>query len=548
MKNTFTPGRKATLGFLVTALASGLLLTSCKKEELNVYNNSGLEWNPSIAVPLVDTKVTVEDILDRFDDEEVIVLLNDTLALRYRSEIFSLYAQDLFNIPDQAIATPGTPLSPADLITVNSGGSATFPVAADVPMTAISGASLTSVRLKAGNLDLSATHDIPHNATFNLTIPSLKTPGGASYTATLVLPPSGSDAEPTLNLAGYTLDFTAGGSTNEVTVNASVTYTGSGGVANSTQTFQVALSFSALEFSRIDGDMGTQTVPVPLDSVRIRIFENSTSGTITWFDPRLRAYFSNGFGIPMSMFIDQLSGRSAPTGTVLPITGIGPTVNITASPSPGVDAFDTFVLTKATPGSNIQAVAALRPDFIVYQVTGTTNPAGPATNFVLDTSKVKLDMEVELPFYGTASGFTVADTIKLVASDSTIQANDIEDIQSIMLRLYVNNGFPAEGHVQVYFMDSTNSFRIDSLILDGGQFLAPAVVDASGRVIEKVEKTTDITITRTQLEKLVNLGVRNLVVQSRIDSNDMGATTVIIFKGYYMDVKLGLMVEIKHRF
>jgi hypothetical protein len=273
------------------------------------------------------------------------------------------------------------------------------------------------------------------------------------------------------------------------------------------------------------------------------VFENSTSGNITWADPRLRAYFYNSFGVPMAMNITTLNGKS-PDGSIFPITGLGPIVNINAPTLAGDVALTQFNLTKSTPGSNIDVVAANRPEFIFYEVAGSTNPAGPASNFVLDTSKVRLDMEIELPFYGTASNFTVADTIKLVASDSTIQANDIEEIQSLLFRLYVNNGFPAQGYVQIYFLDSTNTNRIDSLIVGDNTLFKQAILDGSGRVTQKVERTLDIQITRPQLESLVDKGVRNLLVVSKVESNDMGATTVIIFQGYHMDVKLGMMVEI----
>jgi len=77
---------------LVTATA--FALTGCSKENID-----DIAWNPTVAIPLVSTSLSLDDILN--DTTGIIIKNPDaSLSLFYTTDLSSPNAEDLFSIPD----------------------------------------------------------------------------------------------------------------------------------------------------------------------------------------------------------------------------------------------------------------------------------------------------------------------------------------------------------------------------------------------------------------------------------------------------------------
>lgn len=527
---------------------SGVFLQSCKKEYFELDRVKDADWNPTVAVPLVNSKVTVPDILDRFDDDDVIVIDGDgQLALLYYSQIFSQSAEGLMAIPDQTPPTVPLPMTNAEVLQLNGGTAVNKQVNNTVSLGTAQGEVFQEIDFKGGDLQIAANNNINRDVTLTITFPDIQS-NGNPLVLTANPAANGSD-NVNSSLVGYTATLAAN---NQLDVTIDMTISGQGGaVTNPLATVDVDLSMLNIAFSRVTGNFGSLAINLA-DSVRIRIFENSDDGTIFWEDPKIRAFFSSSLGADLSVNLNRFDGFSENTGQLINITGLPSPINITPPSAIGQTQVTSYLLDNTN--SNIQAVTQASPTRIIYDVTGNLNPSGspnPNPNFALDTSRISLDVEVELPFHGTAVDFAKADTIEV---DIFPLDDDVEEVQEVTLRLDLDNGFPVEGKGQVYFFDSTlyingqynpnHNAVIDSMISNPQDFIIESgILGANGRVTTRTQKVTELTLNRDQLERLENMGMRYMVARGVVETTNAGSQVIKIYDDYDMGIRLGMKVK-----
>src|SRR6185295_7703444 len=81
---------------------------------------------------------------------------------------------------------------------------------------------------------------------------------------------------------------------------------------------------------------------------------------------------------------------------------------ITAPVTPGGSANTTFSLTSAN--SNISQITSSLPHDLVYQFSCQLNPGNAPKNFVVDTSRLMIGVDFQLPLYGQLSGIAISKT------------------------------------------------------------------------------------------------------------------------------------------
>ena len=78
-----------------------LIFSSCKKDFEGLENE---DWKPVLAIPLVNSVITVDDVLTEFNHpEEVLILPNNVVALNYKGELFSFEPDELLVLGDSEI-------------------------------------------------------------------------------------------------------------------------------------------------------------------------------------------------------------------------------------------------------------------------------------------------------------------------------------------------------------------------------------------------------------------------------------------------------------
>ncbi len=537
------------LACLSLLLAGVLSLQSCKKEYFEPDRIKDATWNPELAIPLIKSNITVPEVLGRFDDQDVIVIdTTGILALRYYGNIFSVSAESVVALQNQS-NTQTTALTPANVVALTGGNNVSVgPITYNMPLDMSNFTSvpeIQSITFKSGTMDIALNTAFTYPTTITVTIPGL-TPASP-----MTVNGGGSISVP---LAGKTLDLTQGGpGFNNIVITAAGTIS-SGGSGNAGDQMSLTVAVNSPAYSLILGDVKQQAFGVPSSEVRIRFFENQQDGVVTWADPRVKAIFNSRVGADVRLDVPQLEfvdASGAPFSLIGPLSSqpvIGHNATIGANQQTTIDINRN--------NSNVVNVAAAAPTKLRYTVSALTNPQGGSNvNWLRDTSKIGMDMEVFLPFDGTAVDFAKSDTtlVEIFPIDG-----DIQEIESVTFRLTIDNGFPADAHAQVYFYDSTlvdsnftgTPIPIDSMFpTTRAVVFASPVPGANGRVDQTNKKRTtlDIVLTRDMLKKLEANKFTQLIARGWVDTYDAGSRNVQIFSDYSMDLYLGVMVKIKYK-
>jgi hypothetical protein len=185
--------------------------------------------------------------------------------------------------------------------------------------------------------------------------------------------------------------------------------------------------------------------------------------------------------------------------------------------------------------SNVVALIQGQPNYVVSQIEGSANPAGPAyDNFITDSSRLDVDVEVALPLYGAVDDFLLTDTLDF-------QYANLQNVNELLIRTHLVNGFPFEARWQVYFTDAQYQ-KLDSLVLNNDLLMPSAVVNASGVVTSASVHTVDQSLDRGRI--LGIMPARKVIVQARISSAQSGQTNVKIYSHYEFTVHLGAIAKV----
>ena len=157
-------------------------------------------------------------------------------------------------------------------------------------------------------------------------------------------------------------------------------------------------------------------------------------------------------------------------------------------------------------------------------------------NFIESTSMMVMKSRIELPLDGYASGISASDT-----SDFSLGQNT-NNIESIMFRLYTNNGFPIDFTGQATFVDA-NYLPIFSLFPTPEKIVSAASVDGAGKVSSPTSKTTDIIMDSEKIPLLAN--AKYVIISGFAGTTLPLNTEVIFYDSYRIAIKLGMQVQLK---
>ena len=156
-------------------------------------------------------------------------------------------------------------------------------------------------------------------------------------------------------------------------------------------------------------------------------------------------------------------------------------------------------------------------------------------NFITDSSKLKIRTEVELPLEGSAYGFELRDTVEFNFNE------DVSQLETVMFRLNVDNGFPVDLKSQIVFLDQ-NYLPVFVVFNTPESVVTSASVNAAGRVNQRSTKITDIHLTPAQIALLPN--VKHLLIKAVSQTlNGPSGLVVKIYDDYTLSLKLGLQVQ-----
>lgn len=470
------------------------------------------QWEPGFAIPLLESTVTVDELLSDFETGGFIRTGGDNLlTVVYRAQGNSITGDNFFTLQDVQVPFLDTVLQ--------------------VPSPFAPPTTINTITLKQGRYTYGVTSLETQAVNVTVTLTDL-TQGGASFQRQYNLPASDGTTPVTLTdtalIADYNLSFAGG----DFEARYSAVRADGQSVTLPNSYFELI----DLDYSYIDGYFGTRTLPINYTISVVDLFQNWTSGNIQFEAPRLTFSFENSFGFPIRLVADSVSASTASSGDIQfqsTVLDNGINLNFPALAQVG-DAAATSVVFDNT-NSNIANIISAVPYEFYYDLEGDINPNNDPSvgNFITDSSRLDIDLDVELPLYGSISQFVVFDSLDF-------DFGEYSDLSRMDFLLNTNNGFPVDLDVQVYFMDE-NRNAIDSLFSVPTRILSAAQTDANGEVTTPTLSTQQFELSGSRLEAL-KLNAQKILVTGAFATPNGGSTPVKVLNTYQATIKLGAII------
>lgn len=526
-----------------------IILTGCKKPNLNKV--AGGTWNPNFAAPIGYADFDVHDLLAAKDVNDVITFdsLTGEMALSYRGEIASISAQSVLQLNNY---TEQVSLLPTDLgviTTPSYSGNQVSSNNTSINFPVNNGAQLNQVTLESGNLNISVNTSYKHNFTLNFTFLDISI-NGATANKTISLNYTGNvpqNVSSTLDLANAICDFTANGTaTNSLRVSVDATIQGTGQSIIGNENFDLSFQLDNLKFANATGYFGQPNLIAGSDSVLLKIFSNATSGIFSLINPKLNFTIENSFGIPITMDITNLKSINTQNGNTVNL--INPNLSNLSINTPAVmgnTAITNIAELNNGNTTNMDQLVTQTPKYLSYTINAQANPLGntPPLNFITKNSKLVVKADLKLPLEGYAYDFKLNDTLPFKFNQN------LDIIESVLIRLNATNGFPIDFIAKASFVDSNlveQFYILGDNTTNGTTIIQGAPVDNTGKVTSKTNKITDINLNKTQISKLKN--VSKIIIYAEAATTNAPNQDVTIFDYYKLSLKLGIQTVLKQDF
>lgn len=548
MKQSFPPesGPKVAV-YLLFFLITGFVIfsVSCKKFEEDFDFNKLVTpaWNPEFAIPLVNSTLYLSDFLEDSSNLNIVTNPDKSLSFIYSSDsLVSANAGDFVNFPNQDFSF----LNEFDLPAIPPGLFDTISLVENyqfIPDTSTQ--RIDSIFLEAGFLSINVETNLNRNATeLFLTIPDivnistkeplvitgdLSNPGGQQEWV-------GFDIQVDLSQYKIALNHISDTLQNNISLQLDILIEGDDNPNLSPYQFKLNGELYDLDFNRAFGYLGQYELEFS-DSLDIGIFEDAITGTINIGPGAVNLIFNihSGIGAPVTFVSDELyvtSDVNPPYHVDIELFGPGVPNEFTVN-SPDLSQIGESVISKLDfSEANFGEAFNIAPQLLKYHVAAITNYEGDSTiqNFLLDESDITLDVDLEFQVFGSIASFTVEDTVKLDFNENP------QEIEYLMMRMNVTNGFPIDAIAQVYFAD-VNYQILDSLITGDSNILPGATVGGHPdyKVITPANKITDVMIDKPRLNHIIDS--EYLIFRTTLSTSNQ--QLVKIYEDYNIIFKLG---------
>lgn len=507
---------------------SGLLflwMPSCDYSYFEIDELPDYHYSPVFAFPLVNSALSIADFAPDDDDDLIEVGDDQLISLVYSDRIISASGVQFYTLPN-AQHPANFSASPSGKNTLET-FTRTFSFEtghADELDSIVFRQGIFSVQVTAAGLAADG-----YQAAISITIPGSYNKAGEPFS--MVVNANGTAQK---SLVGYTIPFySAGTQHNRFDVHYQVVFSGQGNPANAPYIFNINQHMGSMQLEKMFGVLATRILDLPGMGIDIGIFSSGFEGEISFEDPKLRLVAANSFGFPITvtaneLYFDHENQSVEITGYPNPWTIQWPGIN-----QQGQQVLTSVLLNKGN--SNIYESVQIYPETIFSSFLAELNP-GNNRGFVLENSRLDVSVELELPLYGAASGFSLKDTIEFSRNDS------ITEIEWIELVVDVVNGLPLDLFIQLGFADE--NYNVGMELFEGVNdfnLVASAQVDANGNVLSPERKNTRIFLNEQQT--LAFLNSPNLILSARMNTANNGNTPVKIYDHQKLDVRIGARIK-----
>jgi hypothetical protein len=528
--------KSSNKGLIVMLALLFSFLAACVKDSFDVEKIAKPSFDPSIAIPLISSRMTLKDILEKTSlniiedpDSRLVTLVYET------HEIFSQMAEDVIQIPDQHFTFPEVinyqPPLQGEVFTYSYNTIRGY-------TTEVVGQRIDTLYFKSGILTIQYTSNIPYDAVSTTTSPSLreKATGAPLLLIKDIIP--GANNEIQVELKNYYMIFMQDQlEPNSVSFDFVLNIDGVPGAVPALFQFDTDVFLTGVRFQKMIGFFGQYNYSLS-DTLFFDVFGNLTEGyfQIDEESVDLDIAIHNTYGMPIWLSFFPFTAKSEinPPYSV-DINLFGPGIpNDFEILAPTYDQMGETVTTILETNSNIGEAMNISPEYIYFGVSGVSNPGLDPTelNFVFDTSNFSIDVITKMELFGLLENFILQDTL-----DFNLEIPD--EVESAEFKIKALNGFPLELDFQAYFMSSDYEV-LDSLITDQVPLLeaAPIGPEPAYRVSDPVETIFLIEVPKEKMNRISESEF--IIIKGVVSSTNND--NVKIYSDYTIDIRMSAIL------
>ncbi|MEZ5172841.1 MAG: hypothetical protein R2850_04875 [Bacteroidia bacterium] len=525
-------------------------LTSCLRDDFSKLAES--EWSPDFAFPIVYSELDVNDLL--LQEKSPTEIDPDALGLVriiYHSDNHSDIAGNLINLP-QPEANFQLQLPAGSVNNFNSSGNGSVLEDSLIQLASYSigpASRIDTVFFREGIVRMAVQSMVAQPAQVRFVIPNLliQQQGLLQPFELEAAPGSTSQSEATRNLNGAMLLPDPSG---QITLKmfVKITKSGSGQINTGETHFTGNISFENSKFKGISGYFANLQMPaITNDTLQIKLFKNAISADILQFERASTEFIvQNSTGIPFSFNLQQVDAFR--TGENIP------GLNLSAFSFPDVvngsrQSIGTGNYLYDETNSNITELVNRFPVFMLSEESFSPQQNSGLSYLLRDTSRFRVYQKLILPLNGLTLDLKLRDTFEF--DFHTIN----KDVEEVLLRLNLSNGFPVQGLLQVYFGRQAENqphapvFLVDSLFGTGNLpvLIAPQV-NAAGEAIGQTNRITDAVMTGEEWQVLKDLNCNRIIINARLTTSGDALSEVRILEDDLMSIRIGARIKLRTKF
>ncbi len=485
-------------------------------------NVDSIDYEAAYAVPLIDSEIKIEDFLEDFEEtSEIIIDPDGLIRFKYRGDVISATVEQMFESINDALP-PAIPVFSSNMA---------------LPLSSPDGIQIDFLELKKGNFVYAFQNNADEPIEVTLTMPQITRDGSPlSFDVSLpafsgegVMPIATNQPAPA-SLEGYTILP----ENDSIYIQYDAT-TISGIKLNNLPNFFIQLA--DLEFTYAEGFLGTLVYEGGRDTIEIDFFDSWVQGDVYFEEPVITFIIENSFGIPTKSKINTFEvftvrEEKLPLESSFVTDGIDfpfPDLN-----ERGAIKTKSFIFTKEN--SNIDQILGAGPLAVDYDVDAITNPDGNVgiRGFITDSSFYNVQVEVDLPLFGSITEYVAYDTFSL-------DLDDFDEVNEAEFKVIADNSIPLEVIIQGYFVNQ-DQVTIDSLFTGEQTVIGPAPVGADG-----------IPTGTTRAENFASFdpvrfdGVKSsekIIIKATFSSTNNGTVPVKIQQSQGVDFQIGAILGV----
>ncbi len=492
---------------------------SCK--QIDEFQDAEIvSGDAEFAIPLLKATTSIQDLLENFDEYTFVEITPDgVIHLRYKGDVLSQQAQEFF--AETRAKLP--PLIPMDTTLFA------------LPFSSPDQLEVDFATYSAGTVGLALVSDYVGTVDLTVTILQAIKDGQPLTIHTQFQSPVGSMPiffhypQEIAQTAGYDLVPENG-----------IVWVRYDAVTDAGDTIElpfIALVNKDIDFSYIEGYLGNFKHKGKRDSITIEFFENWIQGDVYFENPVIQIHIDNSFGVPTRSSIDIFDILTA-DGDRIPlesdfITDTGIDFVYPANDEVGQTKNMTFTFNSQN--SNIEDVLGSRPVALDYKVDAIMNPDSLVgeRGFITDSSYYRIQVEVDLPLHGRASGFGVEDSYD-------VNFESYGNVKEVEFKMVADNNMPLGIDGQLYFYDENDNV-LDSLFNGLKRIVAPAPVNAEGIVTGKTSQTNYAIFDAARFDKV--RPAKTMKLKATFSTTNEGQQSVKAFADQDVEIRMGMKLK-----